>query len=97
MSLKSLARSGFLAAKEFKRLKSTNYSDHQDEAIRDLASPKKRNKGIWEGINKSIYPVLDVIPRPQVAAAMPKQAKPTGPEVPKKKSKAQGYFSTFLV
>ena len=62
----SLARAGFLAAEGFKRVELSKYSDNRLEAVSDLSAPNKRNRGIREGINKSICLVANTIPGAQV-------------------------------
>ena len=93
-SLDFLARVVFLAAKDVKHVESSKYSDNQLEAVSDLSASNKRNKGIREGISKSICVVMNIISGPSVLGTMPFSPVPAKPAVPSKPSTAVGYLLT---
>ena len=61
----------------------------------DLSAPNKRNKGIREGISKSICVVMNIISSPSVLGTMPFSPIPAKHAVPSKPSTAAGYLLTF--
>ena len=75
-------------------MESFKYSNNRLESELDLSASNKRNKGIREGINKTIFLVMDIIPGISVLATMPLFAIPAKVATPSKPPSAAGYLST---